>query len=253
MKFISRILVGFSALVLAVACGRSTPNESLESFVPETYAAKPSNFRVSLIDAPALQLSSVFVNINRMELWVVHNGTEKRVLIGKETGALDLMLLRNGVSRTIQDFELPENLVIKEIRLILEGEGNYAIKTDGSTCDLQTPSGQQSGIKIKLSEPVTVESNSTYSMVVDFDAQKSVVVKGNGGCLLKPVLKLAAFNRIGLQQVDDEGGAPDEPGEDLTDGTDDNTDDNAGSDDTGFDESDSTTWPPGYEPGAGLQ
>lgn len=240
---------------IVMACSPDQRPGVGQETVNHTYAAKPSNFRVTLIDAPAEQLSSVFVNINRMELWVQHNGTEKRVLLGTDTGSLDLMLLRNGVSRTIEDFSMPEGVVVKEIRLILEGDGNYAIKNDGSTCDLQTPSGQQSGIKIKLTQPVTVLPNSTYSLVVDFDALKSVVVKGNGGCLLKPVLRLAGFNRVDLDQVDDDGGQAQDPGEDVTEGNqDDNTGDN-GQDDsgTGFDDSDPSTWPPGYEPGAGFQ
>ncbi len=233
------------------ACSPSGSDQSPAANLVQSYSAKPSNFRLSLIDAPSRDLTSVFVNINRMELWVEKGSSKGRLLLGRTVGQLDLMLLRNGVSRTIEDFQIGQDVVIKEIRLVLEGHGNYAVKSDGSTCDLKTPSGQQSGIKIKLSSPATIAEGSTYSLVVDFDAEKSVVVNGNGDCLLKPVLKMASFTRLDLQAAPQDGGTPSVPVEDLTGGR--PEDDNSLDPGTGFEESDPSSWPPGYEPGAGFQ
>ena len=53
--------------------------------------------------------------------------------------------------------------------------------------DLKTPSGQTSGVKLQLN--ADLESDVTYMVLLDFDAAKSVVAKGNGGYNLKPVVR----------------------------------------------------------------
>lgn len=91
--------------------------------------------------------------------------------------------------------QLPVGFEVKSIRLVLKSDNNHGIKADNSCCEMQTPSGQQSGIKIHLAAPFVIENNYVYSMVMDFDAEKTVVVKGNGDCLLKPVLRLLQVTR----------------------------------------------------------
>lgn len=195
----------------------SDNNNASASSQLETYSPKPANFRVSLTDAPAKDLKSVFVNVLSVEVWLKKDVKEARVVIGKNLGMVDLMTLRNGVLLPIEDLSLPAGIEVTRIRLIL-GDGNYGVKTDGSQCSLQTPSAQQSGIKISLTNPVTLMSGNSYSLVVDFDAEKSVVVKGNGGCLLKPVLKIASFTKVDQSQIGDDGGSPAAPGDDLMGG-----------------------------------
>ncbi|MFT4856776.1 MAG: hypothetical protein ACI9UV_000855 [Algoriphagus sp.] len=59
---------------------------------------------------------------------------------------------------------------------------------DGYRSELKTPSAEQSGLKIKLEE--SFEGGRTYSIVIDFDVKKSIVVAGNSGnIILKPVLR----------------------------------------------------------------
>lgn len=208
----------------------ATNNASASTPILESYSAKPANFRFSLTDAPSKDLKSVFVNVHSAEVWLKKGDKEARVQLGKDLGLIDLMTLRNGVLLPVEDFNIPEGVEVTQIRLIL-GSGNYAVKGDDSTCSLQTPSAQQSGIKIKLSNSVTVVGGHSYSLVVDFDAAKSVVLKGNGDCLLKPVLKIASFTKIDLDVIDDEGNT-DQTGEDVTGGvSDSNTDGSSGSTD----------------------
>lgn len=245
---------------LAASCAPSGPSGSRSglssSQTPlQSFAPKPSSFRLSLTDAPAKNLKSVFVNVHSAEVWIEKEGHRARLILARNVGAIDLMTLRNGVMMPLEDFEIPAGIKVEKVRLILEREGNYAVRTDDSICPLQTPSAQQSGIKIKLTNPVTIESDHSYSLVVDFDAQKSVVIKGNGGCLLKPVLKVAGFTRLPTEAVGDEGGDENTPGEDLSGGNEDsngNAGDEDGSGDNGNDEEgwddDSLPLPPGYEP-----
>lgn len=72
-----------------------------------------------------------------------------------------------------------------EIRLIL-GSDNYVV-IDGEEHPLKVPSGQQSGYKIKLGEPLY--SGEIMDLTIEFDAEKSVKVTGNGQYILQPVLK----------------------------------------------------------------
>jgi hypothetical protein len=106
----------------------------------------------------------------------------------------------------MHDLTVPTGTVISSIRLVLKPNDNHGVKTDNSRCEMQTPSAQQSGIKIHLSQPFSIDANYSYSMVMDFDAEKSVVVKGNGGCLLKPVLKMMAVTKVAVPPADSGGG-----------------------------------------------
>ena len=77
--------------------------------------------------------------------------------MAQDLGLIDLLQLKNGVLLPMHDLSLPTGLEITGIRLILKGTDNHSIKKDGSRCEMQTPSGQQSGIKIHLASPFTLE------------------------------------------------------------------------------------------------
>ena len=250
-----------SSLGSLVACSNgSSVVSSAATTAPllSSFPATSNNLRISLTDAPSRKLKSVFVNIDHAELFVSKGGANGRLMVAQDLGLVDLMTLRNGVLLPMQDLNLAAGVQITGIRLVLKGDNNHAIKSDNSRCEMQTPSGQQSGIKIHLAQPFTLENDSVYSMIMDFDAEKSVVVKGNGGCLLKPVLKLMRVTKTVIvsdppdSSDDDDGsvGSGDDGSNDdgsvgsgdtgsddgiividpITDGTDTNTDTNTGSD-----------------------
>lgn len=156
--------------------------------------------RFKLTDAPNHDLKSVFVNIDHMEVLVAGASKQGRLKLAKGLGMVDLLTLQDGVTLPLQDIVAPANLKITQIRLVLKPEGHYATKGDGSICALQTPSAQKTGVKIILTNKVQFEAGHAYNIVVDFDAKKSVVVKGNGECLLKPVLKLKSATKTTLPE-----------------------------------------------------
>ncbi len=57
----------------------------------------------------------------------------------------------------------------------------------GVSYPLTTPSGQTSGIKLKVQDDLT--AGLAYNMLLDFDVAKSVVQTGNGKYILKPVIR----------------------------------------------------------------
>lgn len=208
-----------STAAAMVACSRQgTVDTSGNAYLSSYPQEKTDNLRVSMTDAPSKDLKNVFVNVAHAELLVSNGGKNSRIIVAQGLGLVDLLTLRNGVLLPMQDFSLPEGVMITGIRLVLEGDNNHAIKKNDERCEMQTPSGQQSGIKVLLSEPFTIEEGKDYSMVMDFDAEKSVVVKGNGDCLLKPVLKMLAVTS--KDENDDSGEETTE--QPITDGNDSN-------------------------------
>jgi hypothetical protein len=78
-----------------------------------------------------------------------------------------------------------------QLRLVLQANGagapaNSVLPTGGNEQPLDTPSAVQSGIK--LIHPFTVPEGGLADVVLDFDACKSIVRRGNGTFGLKPVV-----------------------------------------------------------------
>lgn len=178
--------------------------------------------RFKLTDAPKDDLKSVFVNIDHLEVMLEGRGKSGRIKVASNLGLVDLLKLQNGITMLMQDVVIPEGYKINQLRLILKESGHFSVKMNDSICTMKAPSADKTGIKIKLAEPVMIEAGNQYSLLIDFDAAKSVVLQGNGGCLLKPVLKLASIVKIVVDkdedgQVDEDVNVDDESGgEDVT-------------------------------------
>ncbi len=184
------VSVLFAASFLG-ACSIQSANQeastgSAQGLNPQTQ----SLVSFKLTDAPNESLKSVVVNIDHMEVLVAGSNKAGRLILAQDLGPVDLLKLQNGVTLPLKDVVAPAGLKIQQIRLVLKGDGHFIVKEDDSICALKTPSAQKTGVKIILTNKVQFEAGYNYSVVVDFDAKKSVVLQGNGGCLLKPVLKL---------------------------------------------------------------
>jgi len=102
-----------------------------------------------------------------------------------DVGVKNLLDYTGGVELTLVDTEFPAGR-ISQIRLIL-GENN-TLKLEGQKdlIDLETPSAEQSGLKLQVHE--VLKGGVTYDFKLDFDAAKSVVLTGDGKYILTPVL-----------------------------------------------------------------
>jgi hypothetical protein len=60
---------------------------------------------------------------------------------------------------------------------------------------LDISSGSQSGLKLNIH--ATIEPNTTYTLMLDFDAARSIVVSGNQSYKLKPVIRTVASETAG--------------------------------------------------------
>ena len=143
-----------------------------------------ARLQVRLTDAPG-DYQAVHVDIKGIE---INSGDGETGWVGLKhvhPGVYNLLKLTGGLDTLLATEELPAGR-ISQIRLIL-GENN-SVKTGGQVYALKTPSAQQSGLKLKLN--ATLTEGITYTILLDFDAARSVVSAGNsGGFNLKPVIR----------------------------------------------------------------
>lgn len=109
-----------------------------------------------------------------------------------ETKEINLLELTGGVTELLAETELPAGY-LQEMRLVL-GDNNSII-VDGQELVLDTPSAQQSGLKVKVDQEL--QADTYYTFILDFDVDKSIVSQGNGGYSLKPVLRLSVDETTG--------------------------------------------------------
>lgn len=208
---------GLLAILFAVSACSEQTGQGLSSAVSDLNLQKQSLVKFNLTDAPNEALKSVVVDIDHLEVLVAGASKAGRLILAKGLGPVDLLKLQNGVILPLQEVVAPEGLKIQQIRLILKQDGHYAIKADDSVCALQTPSAQRTGVKIILTNKISFDAGHEYNVLVDFDALKSVVIKGNGDCLLKPVLKLKSVTKAVIVEqpddLDESGGSDQESGE----------------------------------------
>ncbi|MDZ7660368.1 DUF4382 domain-containing protein [Fodinibius sp.] len=142
---------------------------------------------VLLHDAPA-NYDEVNVFIERVEVNNSEND-EGWVEINSPQQSYDLLELTNGATEVLGSAELPAG-TYNQIRLILSSDG-HSVVVDGEKHSMFVPSGEQTGIKLNVN--AEIEPDITYTLLLDFDAARSVVVTGNQqageGYLLKPVIK----------------------------------------------------------------
>lgn len=103
-------------------------------------------------------------------------------------GVYDLLELTGGVSLQLVDDEEIEEGTIKQIRLILGDDNTVVLEGETEPRPLNTPSAQQSGLKIMVNQEIINGFN--YDFILDFDVDESIVMAGNSGNInLKPVLR----------------------------------------------------------------
>lgn len=100
-------------------------------------------------------------------------------------GVYNLLDFANGKDTLLASSTLPAGR-ISQIRLVLGNNNTLKLKT-GEVKNLKTPSGQTSGVKLQIN--ADLESDVTYVLLLDFDAAKSIVERGNGEYNLKPVVR----------------------------------------------------------------
>ncbi|WP_340106337.1 DUF4382 domain-containing protein [Rhodohalobacter sp. 8-1] len=138
---------------------------------------------VKLHDAP-VDYDEVNISVARVEV----NNTQTDdgwIVISEPNATYNILDLVNGDMAVLADVEL-EVGTYEQIRLILNDENTVVI--DGKSYDLFVPSGEQTGLKLNIN--AEIEEGFEYTLLLDFDANKSVVKRGNQDLYnLKPVVR----------------------------------------------------------------
>ena len=160
---------------------------------------------VSMTDAPSCGFDAVNVTVNKVRVNTSASAsdtdggwTDITLSPAKKINLLDLT---NGTLLALGQTSLSAGHY-NQVRLVLDANTgnatNNSVILSGTTTEisLDTPSAVQSGIK--MNADFTVDAGQRYDLVMDFDACKSIVTKGNGKYALKPVVKVipTALNGI---------------------------------------------------------
>lgn len=141
---------------------------------------------VQLHDAPTnYDEVNVFVESVEVNNTEEESGWEE---ISSPQQTYDLLKLTNGATEVLGSKELPTG-TYEQIRLILNRDGHNVV-VDGKEHSMFVPSGAQTGIKLNIN--AEIKPDITYTLLLDFDAARSIVERGNQQSgiryLLKPVV-----------------------------------------------------------------
>jgi hypothetical protein len=153
--------------------------------------------KLSMTDAPACY-EHVIVNVEKVRVHMSSDtstsdsdGEWRDIVPPGAPVQVDLVNLTNGQLQDLGTSVLPAGSY-HQLRLVLANSGNFVKPIGQPQQPLKTPSGQQSGLKIKADFNVLADQVNGFLM--DFDACKSVVVAGDSGqYILKPVVRLTAL------------------------------------------------------------
>jgi len=153
-----------------------------------------SSIQLRLVDAPGdyLEVNVIITDIR----YNPSEGDEGWVSFGEPADypiEVDLTELIAGNDLLLADEVIPSG-DLKQIRLVL-GEGNTLVIEDDNgesyTVPLNTPSAQQSGLKLHLDD--YLDPGFSYVYILDWDVNESIVEAGNSGNYnLHPVINLIA-------------------------------------------------------------
>lgn len=125
------------------------------------------------------------LDVQDVQINVTGDGDEGwQSLANVKKGVYNVLDLVNDKDTLLASADIPSGR-LHQIRLVLGP--NNSVNVNGTSIPLETPSGQQSGLKLNIQQDVM--SGLLYTLLLDFDAAKSIVKTGNGKYILKPVIR----------------------------------------------------------------
>ncbi len=170
-------------------------------------SAAPGTLAVSLTDAPASGFDAVNVTVSKVRVHQSASASENDEgwsdITLSPARKINLLNLANGALDGLGQTSLPAGHYT-QLRLVLSANTGTNIAnsivlsgtTSTAEIPLVTPSAVQSGIK--LINEFDVASGQHVDLVLDFNALKSIVRRGNGTYALKPVIKVTPLTLAGI-------------------------------------------------------
>ncbi|TVR15707.1 MAG: DUF4382 domain-containing protein [Balneolaceae bacterium] len=184
MRILQFLLIAALSTLVLVSCSDNTSGD-----------ANLGTMRVVLTDAPG-NYEAVFIDIQAVRIHRSSNaddGESGWIDIPTDPVIVDLLELTNGKFEILGEVDLEPGRY-SQLRLILGNNNEVVI--DGETHALSTPSAQQSGLKLQIN--ADIEGGEMYTLLLDFDASRSIVRAGNSGRYnLKPVIRTVRLEQSG--------------------------------------------------------
>lgn len=137
-------------------------------------------YAIRMTDGPG-PYNAVYIDLKGVE--IIGDGG-KTVVLNVNAGIYNLLNFSNGRDTLISSGNM-EIASVEQIRLILGP--NNSVVVNNVSYPLSTPSADQSGLKLQVHQ--TLQAGIQYSILLDFDANASIVSQGNGSYSLKPVIR----------------------------------------------------------------
>lgn len=159
---------------------------------------------LKVTDAPfdISNIESALVTITGIELRKVGDGISDGnpfITLSEDTITIDLIDLRNGVSETLLDLEIPTG-EYDLVRLYVD-EAGLKLKDSDEIHRVKVPGGSKTGIKIFLRPALEVSEGNLSEILLDVDLSRSFILRGNmdhnNGFIFKPVIRAANMAKAG--------------------------------------------------------
>jgi hypothetical protein len=196
-KYKRYVTLGLLAFLIIFMSGCGSSNSS---------GSQPGTLGVSMTDASASGFDAVNISVAKVRVHQSATASENDPgwtdIILNPPRKINLLNLTNGVLESLGQTPLPAGHYTQLRFVLVMNTGksianSVVLSSDPNTeIPLITPSAVQSGIK--LIHEFDVASGQRVDLVLDFDALKSIVTLGNGGYLLKPVIKVVPTILTGI-------------------------------------------------------
>lgn len=174
IRIVKTLALSLLVTLFIIGCTREDKNTS----------GNKARLQVALTDDPG-DYEAVFIDVEDIKINYSDDPNDGWLsLADVNRGEYDLLKLVNDDDTILADAEVGPG-TISQIRLVL-GEDNF-VQIDGQKIKLETPSAQQSGLKLNIHQ--AVEPGLMYKLLMDFDVAKSIVKTGSGKYMLKPVIR----------------------------------------------------------------
>lgn len=174
MKGLTLLAILLLGMVILFSCSKSTSTNPDKASIVVYLTDAPSSF--DAVNIVVTQVSVHMAGNDSLSGWQTISDT---------TANYDLLNLQNGANVLFANHELPAGQYT-QIRLIIGNGSNVVV--NGITYPLTIPSGSQTGIK--LNHTFTIVNGEVYQLLLDFNAEKSIIQTGAGQYKLNPVIRV---------------------------------------------------------------